>query len=266
MMRFTEWMITESGLRLGVSPGLEQHEEQAKKALDYYLRRSGAMTRTAALSRFNYTLEDMRESYHGVTFVFKYAPKENRRAVDDVAPKDDERWKYYPDTWDGRTGARIYPSPTDAIAEIPANAQLAWRGMSWEEWRASETRGYIQSAGEQNLSAQNGLTFYGHKPATAVRYAGSFASHPFTATPKRPGVIIGVPRARLMDHTEHEGVHNGEFAHVGALPLADVQEIYLLVAVRSGTGTLELNVSNEGYVSEGSRDDASMSYAIRRFK
>lgn len=264
MIGFNEWLIMESQMSLTTSPGLEKYVDKAKNALIQYLNRYRGLERPAALGRFSYHLDQVRDAYGELIFRYNVIPRENRRGGDEMASPDDHLYDYYKKFSQGKTGARMYPSPKDALASIPDNPALGWRGMSWEEWKASKRRGYIQSMGEHNFDTQRDLTFYGSDPETAMSYAGSFAPTAFSATPKRPGIVIGVPRGHLMDRTQNPAIPGSELAHKGPLPLDHVAEIYMLVAVSGRAGTLELIVYKTGKVGEGSRSDARLSYVVRR--
>jgi hypothetical protein len=266
MLSFSNWLLAESKMILNTAPGLESHRGQALHALTTYLNRYGGPEHKSASSRFSYFLEKVREGYSEKILQFRYAPIENRRASDEIASPDDYRREFYPADWDGKTGKRIYPTPKDAVESIPERAELAWRGMSWEEWKLTRSRGFVQSMGHYNFTNQAGLTFYGPDPNTGISYASGFAPIAFTVTPKRPGIVIGVSRSNLKDHTQNPGIPAGELAHEGPLPLSHVVEVYMLVATKGKPGTLELIIRNDGKISEGSRSDASIGYAIRRIQ
>jgi hypothetical protein len=266
---FSHVRVAASKPKVITAPGLEQHRDKAEQALLTYLNRYGGgdIELKAAAARYEYTLEDVREYWSDVTYRFRYRPVEsNRRGRDEILGPEDERRQFYPDSWSGHTGRRVYPTPKDAIEDIPQDSGLGWRGMSWEEWRMSERRGFIQSVGQHNFLNQEGLTFYGYTPDTAAYYAGSFAPAAYKAGPIRPGIVIGVPRQELMDHKEDAGIPQGELAHRGPLSLSKVEQVYMLVTVTSKPGTVELIVNYQGKVSEGSRSDISMGYAIRHVR
>lgn len=264
-MNFRNWLLNE-GVSLQAKPGLESVLPQAEQALRTYLSRYGGPEMTSAFSRYQFTLEKYDNSYWDYdTFSFGYSPIEKNRGRDEIAEPDDTRWQYYSD-WDGKTGYRMYKTPKDAIEEIPANPNYGYRGMSWEEWQKLQKTGLIQSFGSHNFSNQENLTFYGYKPDTGESYAGSFAPMPFKPTPLKPGVIIAVPRQFLKDNSQNSNIPRGELAHEGPLSAKEIAEVYMLVATKSRQGKFDLMVNRQGKVSEGSRSNVSVSYAIRRLR
>lgn len=258
------FILNETKLILTAKKDLEPVLPKAEKALKIYLNRYGedSPDAQAAINRYEFILYKYDNSYDQ-RFYFSYHPKEKNASSDEILDQSHEFYKYYDG---GKTGYKIYKTPKDSIEAIPANASYGYRGMSWEEWQKTQKNKTIQSHGSQNFHNQTNLTFYGYKPETGESYAGSFAPMSFKPTPKKPGVIIAVPRKYLIDHTQNKNVPVGELAHVGSLPFNAIAEVYMLIMTKYKSGKFDLSVDWKGQVHEGSRANIGLGYAIRRLK
>lgn len=267
-MNFRNFLLNETKLQIVAGEGLETHLPQAKQALEKYLMRYGdRMELKSASSRYIYKLIRYDPNYWKyITLEFELSPISKGGREEIITDPNDDRWTFYKN-WDGKTGKTLYKTPKDAIAEIPADPNLAYRGMSWEEWKSIEEKGYIQSAGGHNFSNQNGLTFYGPDPGTGENYASGFAPDAYKHTPKRPGIVIAVPRNLLKDSKQNKAIPQGELAHEGPLPAKNIVAVWMIVATKSRPGKLELMLDKKtGSVTDGTRFGIGMSYSIRRFK
>jgi hypothetical protein len=259
------YLLTENKLQLKTAPGLEQYLPVAKKALTTYLKRYGTdLELNSSSARYVYTLTKFNAGYHAYdTLSFEYAPIEKNRGRDEIIGPDDYRYGIYKDD---KTGRKIYKTPKDAIAEIPVDGTLAYRGMSWEEWKLIEKSGVIQSAGSHNFNNQAGLTFYGTRPDTGENYASGFAPVAFKPTPTRPGVVIAVPRNLLKNHKENPNIPTDELAHEGPLPSNKIVNVWMIVITKSKPGRFDLLVYKDGKVREGGGSHIGIGYAIRKMK
>lgn len=258
------YLLTENKLQLKTAPGLEQHLPAAEKALATHLRRYGNdIELNSSSARYIYTLTRFNAGYHAYdTLTFEYTPI-SKRSSEEIATKDNPMYDLYDN---GKTGRTIYRSPKDAIEEIPTDNALAYRGMSWEEWKLIEKTGSIQSAGSHNFNNQKGLTFYGPRPDTGEYYASGFAPVAFKPTPTRPGVVIAVPKNLLKNHKENPEIPAGELAHEGPLPSSKIVNAWMIVATKSKPGRFDLLLYKDGKVREGGASGISVGYAIRKMK
>ena len=250
MNSFRDFVIVE-GLNVTTSPELESHLKQAKEALGIYLQRYGDNQELKASAfRFKYTLIKCRVDKwsNETTFYFKYDTIDKNRGLE-------------------ADGKKTYKTPKDAIESIPENPILAYRGMSWEEWKNIQKTGVIQSAGQHNFNNENGLTFYGLTPDTGESYAGSFAPAAYKPTPTRPGIIIAIPRHLLKNRQQNPNIPQGELAHEGPLDAKNIANAWMLVATKIKPGSFDLTVNDRTKkVTEGSRGTISIQYAIRQLK
>lgn len=126
----------------------------------------------------------------------------------------------------GYTGKVSHRTPKDALEDIPVDPNLAYRGMSWEEWQSIQKTGKIQSKGIYNIE-QEGLTFFGVDPSTALSYATHFAPMQYVASSKRPGVVIAVDKKHLIsDHPQI--IQDTEMALKGSLPKEEIKQVYII--------------------------------------
>jgi hypothetical protein len=266
-MNFHSFLLIEN-LIVNAAPGLEEYAPQAKMALAQYLQRYGNNLELKSSSkRFNYTLTKYQpDTYYGNRFYFKYDAIDKGKGNEEIIT-DKSDWRYeYDKDWNGKTNRKVYKTPKDAIESIPDNPSLAYRGMSWEEWQNIQKTGYVQSFGQHNFSNQTNLTFYGPKPATGEAYAGGFAPKAYAPTPKKPGIVIAVPRNLLKTPKDNPNIPNGELASEKPINAHNITNVWMLIVIKIKPGTFDLEIDRNGKVKEGSRSSISMSYAIRQLK
>jgi hypothetical protein len=157
---------------------------------------------------------------------------------------------------------------------IPAQRALAYRGMSWEEWRASRRSGFIGSAGWYNLGpTQEGRTYFGADPDQAEHYASGFAPWLFQPAHGRPGIVVAIPKVHLRwedaqdrRYRPKSAAHrrSGEMSHAGRVPLREVVEVWGLVAVKVKPGKQELIVEKRDphRITTGSSTTPSVVYTV----
>jgi hypothetical protein len=269
MDSFSRFIISE-GVNITASPELADQIPQAKKALMLYLQRYGDKQELkASMARFKYTLTKVRQDdwNNEVTYHFTNDTIDKGKGRDEIiSDKSDDRYEYYPN-WDGRTGKRVYKSPKDAIDSIPNDENLAYRGMSWEEWRSIQKTGIIQSKGQHNFSNQGSLTFFGPKSSTGESYAGGFAPNAYSPTPVRPGVVIAVPKNLLKTPKDNPNIPQGELAFEGTMDAKNIVNAWMLVATKTKPGKFDVVFNlKTNQVREGSRMSISVSYSIRQIK
>ena len=172
----------------------------------------------------------------------------------EIATKDHYMYDYLQEHKGGKTGKILYKTPKDAIEEIPESSDLAYRGMSWEEWKFIKKNGFIKSKGSANLG-QEGLTFFAPKPSMAQSYASGFAPLPYQITPKTPGVVISVPSKHMLSNKDREDIPGGELAIEGSLPYSEIQNVWFLIAISNKElSDFEVKIPWEfkkGYTSDG---------------
>lgn len=156
---------------------------------------------------------------------------------------------------------------------IPANPLFGYRGMSYEEWRASRRRGAVGSAGWYNLGdTQAGRTYFGADPQQAEYYANGFTPWQFKPGPGRPGVVIAVPRRFLRaEEPPHHirrprsaaDVRSHELSHGGTIPIREVRGVWFLHATKVRPGKIEFEVrDHDGHITDGSRSAPSVQHIV----
>ena len=178
------------------------------------------------------------------------------------------RWQIIPrggvverDAYTAEPKAKIYPAPrARVLTDVPEDDRLAYRGMAWEEWQAIRKRGYIQSSGTHNLD-QAGLTFFG--PADMAQlYATGFAPLAFKPAWRRPGVVIAISRARVLEHADlPQKIPAGEYALQGPLPAREIVAGWYLIPTYIRYGSVELTATPQG-AREGSRSNPSVTFVV----
>ena len=145
----------------------------------------------------------------------------------DVAPimlsPDDEMYQFYPG---GDTGKVSHRTPKGAVKEIMPDPNLAYRGMSWEEWQTIQKTGKIQSKGIYNIE-QEGMTFFGKDPSTALSYSTFYSPMQYVASSKKPGVVIAVDRKNLIDDDPRIR-QDTEMALKGSMPASEIKQVYII--------------------------------------
>lgn len=125
--------------------------------------------------------------------------------------------------------------PQDAIEKIPQDPNLAYRGMSWEEWQFIRNSKFIQSHGNYNLGdEQVGLTLFSPKADTGEFYGHAFAPYQNKAAIKKPAVVIAVPKDMLLTHKDDpKGIPESELAYKGPLPIKYIKHAWMLIPTRN---------------------------------
>lgn len=95
-----------------------------------------------------------------------------------------------------------------------------WRGMSDEEYKQAQQRGYFESNGAANFKGQEGITCFSDDPDTAGSYASNYAPFQYMPTFSRPGHVIGIPDQGHPRNTVNE------IEVPGKIPFSDVTHHY----------------------------------------
>jgi hypothetical protein len=230
----------------GSEPNKWLEPEEIKETLTDILRRNFAKLDPRgwqyAKERYSFHAEKIKKDYEGIKFTIHIKLIQPKGGQEELAGPDDE---YYQKYHGGKTGRITYKTPKDAIAEIPADPNLAYRGMSWEEWQDTRKKGHIQSRGIYNLGKeQEGITLFGYKPDTAEHYANSFAPLQYQIGYRKPGIVIAVPKALMLTHQDDpRGIPSSELGYRGPLDAKYIQHVWMLIPTSSNnSGKFELTI------------------------
>jgi hypothetical protein len=182
-------------------------------------------------SRFKFVLRGIKEESNGLDAFLELILIPKGRGGAEEPSNDPYDIKYNA----GNTGHQIYTTPKDAIKSIPEDKQLAYRGMSWEEWQSIQRTGKIQSAGLWNLQHQQSgsLTLYAISPRSAEAYAHGFAPTQNSTTFTKPGIIIAIPKEGLLTPKDiPRQLSSHELAHTGSIPASKIVHAWMLVPKR----------------------------------
>jgi len=191
--------------------------------------------------RYSFRVKEIAPGSIETRITLDIVPKGQEKGTEEIAQPDHYMYDYLHEHKGGKTGAILFKTPQEAIDAIPENNNLAYRGMSWEEWKNIEKTGVIQSSGEYNIGQEN-LTFFSPKAETAAYYASGFAPLAYQVTPKTPGVVIAVDASYMLSHDDRQDIPQGELAVLGPLNAAEIKKIWFLLAVSSRAGMLDLLV------------------------
>ena len=223
--------------------------------------------------RYRFVLKDIKQNPRETNFQLDILPLGNDNGIEEMVQPGDPMYDFYSKYRGGKTGRILYKSPQEALASIPRFDDMAYRGMSWEEWRNIEDNGIIQSRGAYNIG-QEGLTFFSRKPDSAAYYASGFAPLSHQVSRKAPGVVIGVDSFHLLTHKDREDIPEGELALLGSMQADKIKKVWFLVVTSSTKGEIDLLIpwdltrSTWTYFlapeksREGTRITPSFSYAI----
>lgn len=240
----------------GFNPSTEDMKEAEKILVDFFKSRGSI----SFVNDREWELIDLRRHYNEDTFSFKYITKGGSMVE---VPR-----------WEGSELTKTikqFKTPKEAIASIPADPNLAYRGMSMAEWAEIKRTKTVRSKGEYNLgTTQEGYTFFGSTPSTAEYYATGFT--PFDKNPSRrnPAVVIAVPKAKLQNASEIKidgtPVGNDEEWIARSIPYQDIAGAWILTPVKSDHGHIDLIVKDNGRVVDGSRSPEGNIYSILKVK
>jgi hypothetical protein len=121
---------------------------------------------------------------------------------------------------------------------IKTDRDLAYRGISWEEWYWIEEHGYIQSAGYYNIG-QKSLTLWADDFATAAYYSSGFAPWPFKPGVDYPSFVLAIPKELTIGPKDHKEVPEGERATVGPLDTGALKMIWQVLPIEVEGGFIE---------------------------
>ncbi len=185
--------------------------------------------------RYIFNVQKISNRYDGLTLTIQFLPRNKKPGTEKPLNPDSHLYEYYTKYHGGKSGKTIYKSPKDAIASIPPDPTLAYRGMCWEEWQSIQRSGFIMSNGTYNLGdEQSGLTCFAPNPDSAVHYAHGFAPIQYQISQTKPGIVIAVPKEGLLTHEQYpEGVPRGELAARGKVPNTQIQHIWMMIATES---------------------------------
>lgn len=248
-MQFKEWLYLEVGSKavMEISPDVQPQpkiigpqgpiemispEELSKVVLETFKKFSTKFDPKAwrnTKDRYIFTLRKAKYRDHELRVEVGLRMRSKDASPIMLAP-DDEMYKFYPG---GDTGKVSHKTAKDAIQDIPADPNLAYRGMSWEEWQSIQKTGKIQSKGIYNIE-QEGFTFFGKDPSTALSYTANFAPMQYTLSNKKPGVIIAVDRKNLIDDDPRIR-QDTEMALKGSMPASEIKQVYIIKPEASHT-------------------------------
>lgn len=237
-------------VKLG-DPSLRQHLPAARKAFRTYMEKQEkiGLEPVGKARRFIHYLVGVDEDARGnALYTFGVEPR----------GKSGVRWeKQFPDKnyeWDKPRKTLTWRTPKhnlvknqrEAYNSVPGRSDMAYRGMSFEEWKLTKRRGYVQSKGSYNLG-QEGLTFYGYDPGTGFHYSAGFAPLQFTCTRSRPGVVIAIPRELVLTHEDRpEDIPQSELAHLGKVSIKKIKGVWFIFPTEMRSGSLTLRVEEWG--------------------
>jgi hypothetical protein len=208
----------------------------------YFTRFNDDITRNFA-ARYEFDLVKVNEGYGEQRFDWHYTPREMLR-------------QFGPQKYPGDRPRGVFKVPKERVLEDnwnpPQNDEWAYRGMSWEEWKAIRKSGFIQSRGTHNIG-QPGMTLFAEDGGTARHYATSFAPIGYQPGKRKPGVIIAVPREMTLPSNEKDWISGsgttpkdqglisaGERGVQGRLPLDVIQAVWYAIPTEGRGGSLEL--------------------------
>lgn len=221
-------------------------KELIQSALQNYYNRIDPQGWRFISARYQFVVDKWSQNYREIEFNIRILPLGGKSGTEEISTPEDPMHEYNQKWRDGKTGKTLYKSPKDAIKEIPADNNLAYRGIAWEEWQSIRKTGFIQSKGAYNLGEeQRDYTMFGYEPGTGEHYAHGFAPMQYQTSFKRPSVVISVPRNILLTHQDDpKGIPQNELAYKGKLSASYIQNVWMLVPTQSRTkgGEMELRL------------------------
>lgn len=126
----------------------------------------------------------------------------------------------------------VISTPENTVSDLKPPEGLIWRGMSSEEYKAAEERGYFESLGSYNVGgeSQAGKTYFSTDPDQAAHYASWFAPQEYKPTFDHPAYVVGIPDPGLP---REQGTEVGV---PGRIPFDSIQKTYVgqVYAVKPG--------------------------------
>lgn len=113
-----------------------------------------------------------------------------------------------------------------------------FRGMSFEEFNESRSRGYLESRGGYNFEGQEGLTYFSKDADQAAYYASGFAPWQFKPTPSRPAVMV-----KIKDPGNHviiPGTGENEVGLKGRIPFDSIVDILYAHPISITPGEIQI--------------------------
>lgn len=186
-------------------------------------------------SRYIFNVNKISNYYDALTITVQFLPRNKKQGKEKALNPENPLYEYYMQYKGGKSGKTVYKTPKDAIASIPADSSLAYRGMCWEEWQSIRKTGFIMSSGAYNLGdEQKDLTMFGMDPGTALHYAHGFAPIQYQISQTKPGIVIAVPKEGLLTHEDDpEGIPKGELAVKGKMPASQIKHVWMMVVTES---------------------------------
>lgn len=186
--------------------------------------------------RYEYHLDEAKFRSGEARFNFSYTLKDKGQGVTTEEPR-----------WEGSeytSNITRYKTPQNAIQEIPVDANLVYRGMSWEGWKQIKQSGYIQSKGGYNtFDSQKNMIFFGKQPIDAFSYAsGSTTPIFFRSGYLKPGVIIAVDKQGGIEGPSKDLLLSEyEFVFTEPIPISRIKHVWIIKPVKSlGEGKQEI--------------------------
>jgi hypothetical protein len=238
--------ITTSGEKVIETAQGEEIKRIVETAIKSYYNRFDPEGYKFISTRYSFVLDKWTEDYNGVLLSLRILPFGGKPGTEEIAKPDDPSYDYYQKWTGGKTNRTIYKTPQDAIKQIPADPNLAYRGMAWEEWQSIRKTGFVQSRGVYNLGdEQSNYTMFGYTPDTGEHYAHGFAPLQYQTSFKRPSVVISVPKNLLLTHQDDpKGIPTNELACKGPLSSSQIKSVWMLIPTSSktGGGTIEFRL------------------------
>lgn len=255
-MRFSEWVLTESNIEVPANTQLPLLIKAGGDVVEYattkkiqdilhtilrrYFNRIDSNGWRFAKDRYKFKLTNIRNESDYFSLKLQIDSITRKRGEDEVIPPGDPSYDYYQKYGGGKTGAKIFKTPKEAIEDIEPDAKMAYRGVAWEEWQYIQSTGHIMSLGSHNLGGQEGWTLFGYEPRTALAYAHGFAPIQYMSSSRKPGVVFSVPRSLLKTHKEApKAVPNSELGHEGPLSSRAIKSAWMLTPRSIKPGDVE---------------------------
>ena len=195
-------------------------------------------------ARYIFHLRKIDTRGNEATLTINFLPNTKKHGIPQMSQPGDISYDYNQKYKGGKTGRIDYKTPKDAIASIPVDPNLAYRGIAYEEWQNIKKTGLIKSKGHYNLG-QEGYTLFGTTPDQAQSYAHGFAPIPYQVGFKKPGIVIAIPKSGLLTHKDDpEQIPGSELALKGSLSISAIKNVWMLVPTqaREGGGFLEFRI------------------------
>lgn len=248
----------------------DEEKQKATEALKYYIKTSykyySEKYADLMIPRYDFILKDIRDHWRETIYSFDIVGKGGRNISKSMFPDSDVE-----SLRNMKRPYRKYRDIKDAVGDIPADVDNAYRGMSFEELLDAKKKGHFKSSGIMNIGdSQENYTFFGDTPSTARYYSAGFQPMPSSVTRNKPGVIIEVPKSILRPANVTMSQKTGrpvgtenEYVTDKSINFSDVKNLWLIVPEQSSFGSVEVVYDKyEKRYREGSRSAAMTDYKL----